>query len=84
MVSSLNIRADDPLISELVVDACFLPRMKAAFDQMDFDLTGALANVLPAVADSAAVIRDFAGTINVAFEMAYARLDGDMYYNWVC
>ncbi|KAF8850636.1 hypothetical protein BDZ45DRAFT_696573 [Acephala macrosclerotiorum] len=50
--------------------------------EMDFDLTGALANVFPAVADSAAVIRDFAGTINIAFEMAYARLDGDGYYHW--
>lgn len=81
MALDLQIRAD-PVIGELDIDACFYPRMEAAFDAMDFDLTGELANVVPSVGSSA-TIRDFVSPINLAFELAYARFDTDSYYSWV-
>lgn len=81
--ADLEIRNDlTTPITELVVDVCFESRMREALILMDLDPSSALAMAIPSAASSLAW-PDFITTINLAFEMAYARMASDPYFNWV-
>lgn len=81
--NDLEIRNDlTTPITELVVDACFASRMSEALSVMDLDPNSALTMAIPAAA-SLLAWPDFITTINLAFEMAYARMALDPYFSWV-